>query len=207
MLGAKLEKQVQSIVKNSGFDIPTSKEYANRIKRKIPGEHQIDVMGWDEDFLLTVECTGKQKLGRKSLKTRISEISDELRDIRKWWRDEKGPKAVVRMVLATRNIKISDKLRLRAARKAIAIWDDDILDHYKRTVNALGWWTHYEIMWSLDYRRQPGADPIQVDGAVEMRQLLIPMKVVGVSDLIPVTRSDAMPVTVGAKRRWRPYRA
>ncbi len=37
--------------------------------------------------------------------------------------------------------------------------------------------------------------------------VLIPMKVVGVSDLIPVTRSDAMPVTVGAKRRWRPYRA
>jgi hypothetical protein len=33
------------------------------------------------------------------------------------------------------------------------------------------------------------------------------MKVVSDSDLIPVTRSDAMLVTIGAKRRWRSYRA
>jgi hypothetical protein len=37
--------------------------------------------------------------------------------------------------------------------------------------------------------------------------LLIPMKVVSDSDLIPVTRSDVMAVTIGAKRRWRPYGA
>ena len=34
---------------------------------------------------------------------------------------------------------------------------------------------------------------------------LIPMKVVSDSDLIPVTRSDTMPVTIGAKRRWRDH--
>lgn len=33
------------------------------------------------------------------------------------------------------------------------------------------------------------------------------MKVVSDSDLIPVTRSEAMAVTVGAKRRWRSYGA
>jgi hypothetical protein len=37
--------------------------------------------------------------------------------------------------------------------------------------------------------------------------LLIPMKVVSDSDLIPVTRSDAIPITIGAKRRWRRYGA
>ena len=37
--------------------------------------------------------------------------------------------------------------------------------------------------------------------------MLIPMKVVSDSDLIPVTCSDAMVVTFGAKRRWRPYGA
>jgi hypothetical protein len=37
--------------------------------------------------------------------------------------------------------------------------------------------------------------------------VLIPMKVVSDSDLIPVTRSDVMAVTIGAKRRWRPYGA
>jgi hypothetical protein len=37
--------------------------------------------------------------------------------------------------------------------------------------------------------------------------LLIPMKVVGDSDLIPVAHSETMPVTVGAKRRWRSYSA
>jgi hypothetical protein len=31
------------------------------------------------------------------------------------------------------------------------------------------------------------------------------MKVVSDSDLILVTGSDAMPVMIGAKRRWRPY--
>jgi hypothetical protein len=37
--------------------------------------------------------------------------------------------------------------------------------------------------------------------------VLIPMKVITDSDLIPVTCSDAIPITVGAKRRWRPYGA
>jgi hypothetical protein len=40
-----------------------------------------------------------------------------------------------------------------------------------------------------------------------MHRLLIPMKMVSDSDLIPVAGSDAMAVTVGAKRRWRFYRA
>jgi hypothetical protein len=35
----------------------------------------------------------------------------------------------------------------------------------------------------------------------------IPMKAITDSDLIPVTGSDAMPITVGAKRRWRTYGA
>jgi hypothetical protein len=33
------------------------------------------------------------------------------------------------------------------------------------------------------------------------------MKVVSNSDLIPVTHSEAMPVVIGAKRRWRRYGA
>jgi len=37
--------------------------------------------------------------------------------------------------------------------------------------------------------------------------LLIPMKLVTDSDLIPGAGSDVMPVTVGAKRRWRSYGA
>jgi len=37
--------------------------------------------------------------------------------------------------------------------------------------------------------------------------LLIPMEVVSDSDLIPVAHSDAKPVTIGAKRRWRFYGA
>ncbi len=37
--------------------------------------------------------------------------------------------------------------------------------------------------------------------------LLIPMKAITDSDLIPVTRSDAMPAVFGAKRRWRRYSA
>jgi uncharacterized repeat protein (TIGR03833 family) len=37
--------------------------------------------------------------------------------------------------------------------------------------------------------------------------LLIPTKAVTDSDLIPVTRSDGKPVTLGAKRRWRSYGA
>jgi hypothetical protein len=37
--------------------------------------------------------------------------------------------------------------------------------------------------------------------------VLIPMKMITDSDLIPITCSDAMPITVGAKRRWRSYGA
>ena len=38
-------------------------------------------------------------------------------------------------------------------------------------------------------------------------KLRIPLKVVSDSDMIPVTRSDAITVTIGAKRRWRSYSA
>ena len=38
-------------------------------------------------------------------------------------------------------------------------------------------------------------------------RLLIPMKVDSDSDLIPATRSDGIPAAIGAKRRWRYYRA
>src|SRR5271157_1052078 len=41
----------------------------------------------------------------------------------------------------------------------------------------------------------------------EVLALLIPMKLVTDSDLIPGAGSDVMPVTVGAKRRWRSYGA
>jgi len=40
-----------------------------------------------------------------------------------------------------------------------------------------------------------------------MPKVLIPMKLVTDSDLIPGAGSDVMPVTVGAKRRWRSYGA
>jgi hypothetical protein len=40
-----------------------------------------------------------------------------------------------------------------------------------------------------------------------MTYLLIPMKVVSDSDLIPVTCSEVMAVVFGAKRRWRSYHA
>jgi hypothetical protein len=43
--------------------------------------------------------------------------------------------------------------------------------------------------------------------AEQAQQMLIPTKVGTDSDLIPVTRSDAMPVTFGGKRRWRFYGA
>jgi hypothetical protein len=38
-------------------------------------------------------------------------------------------------------------------------------------------------------------------------KLLIPMKVVTDSDLMPVSDSEAMLVAIGAKQRWRSYRA
>jgi hypothetical protein len=37
---------------------------------------------------------------------------------------------------------------------------------------------------------------------VKLTRVLIPMKVVTDSDLIPVSDSDVMPVAIGAKRRW-----
>jgi DGQHR domain-containing protein len=170
VIGVQLETQLRTMIHRAGFTTPTSKEQINAIRKNIPGQHQVDVMGWDDNFLLSIECTGKRKLGRKSLKTRISEISDELRDIRKWWRKERGPKATVRMVLATRQIIISERLRRRARQKGISIWDDDILDHYRKAVNSLGLWMRYEMMWSLGYKRELGTDPIKIEGAIEMRQ-------------------------------------
>ena len=38
-------------------------------------------------------------------------------------------------------------------------------------------------------------------------EVLIPLKVVSDSDLIPVAGSEVKPGVFGAKRRWRSYRA
>jgi hypothetical protein len=38
-------------------------------------------------------------------------------------------------------------------------------------------------------------------------EMLIPVKTITDSDLIPITCSDAKPIRVGAKRRWRSYGA
>ncbi len=58
-------------------------------------------------------------------------------------------------------------------------------------------------IFDWDYLVQIGT-PLECNEIKTLYQaVLIPMKVVSDSDLIPVTRSDAMPVTVGAKRRWR----
>jgi hypothetical protein len=40
-----------------------------------------------------------------------------------------------------------------------------------------------------------------------IRRVLIPLKVVTDSDLIPVAASEVKPVVFGAKRRWRSYGA
>jgi len=45
------------------------------------------------------------------------------------------------------------------------------------------------------------------DVAIYAALLLIPVKTITDSDLIPITCSDAMPIRVGAKRRWRSYGA
>ena len=49
-----------------------------------------------------------------------------------------------------------------------------------------------------------GEMALQTEHGVEW---LIPMMVVSDSDLIPVAHSDAKPVAVGAKQRWRSYGA
>ena len=57
----------------------------------------------------------------------------------------------------------------------------------------------------------PRTEDVEVDTDFVRESLcnsvLIPMKVVGDSDLIPVAGSDAMAVTVGAQRRWHSYGA
>jgi hypothetical protein len=47
-----------------------------------------------------------------------------------------------------------------------------------------------------------------VDQMAELTHtMLIPINLVGDSDLKPITRSDGKPIRVGAKRRWRSYPA
>jgi hypothetical protein len=59
-------------------------------------------------------------------------------------------------------------------------------------------------------RPEDVATNLPVDNCVHnlLRDIvLIPMKVVSDSDLIPVTCSEVMAVVFGAKRRWRSYHA
>ncbi len=58
-----------------------------------------------------------------------------------------------------------------------------------------------EIAEVIDDKGNPGEAEAQVSALLKS-EVLIPMKVVSDSDLIPVTRSDAMPVMIGAQRRW-----
>jgi hypothetical protein len=61
-----------------------------------------------------------------------------------------------------------------------------------------------EALFLLEQRRYHG---LLLDRGLRDLDVLIPLKVVSDSDLIPVAGSDVKPVVFGAKRRWRSYRA
>lgn len=113
----------------------------NISKRKEPVWRQIDVIAKDENNVFVVECKHIQELGKKSLRTVISDLISTQSEveiaIKKLFNDRD---LKVTFVLATKNIiwRNVDERRAEEAKKPLFKWDDEVQGYIESLSNLSG---------------------------------------------------------------------
>jgi len=117
---------------------------------------QVDVVGGHEDTLLIIECTMKQKLGRKSVRDKIKEIRGVADALEKGFKKHPiyGKYKYFRYVLATKNIIIrhEDIVFANNSKPRIYIWDDNFIAYYEDLYDKIKLYAKFNLLGEMGIR-------------------------------------------------------
>ena len=143
-----LEDEVWSILAQMGFnEMSKGRQFKIAAGDGVPSR-QIDVFAKDDETVIIVECTRRDRPGRKSMAQLIEKIRAIREDLHKSIRKAYGPyvKLKVKNVIATRNISWSDVDLAKCKQAQIAVIADGELDYYSPLVQHLKHAARYQFL-------------------------------------------------------------
>lgn len=116
---------------------------------------QVDVCGGWENALLVIECKTKQKLGKKNLRSFISEYRGKIPLLEEGFR--KHPKyskyTFFKYIIVTKNIKVrKPDYEFANQHPSIYIWNDDFLKYYSDLYNYIKPYAKYDLLGEMRIR-------------------------------------------------------
>lgn len=135
----KLEDEIWVVLARMGFE-HLSKGRHFKVKGRGGASRQIDVFAADSDSAVFVECTGRDKPGKKPLNNLIEKICSERKAIHSTISShfKIGSKLKQRWIIATRNVIWRDVDLEKAKNSNIFVLRDEDIDYYKELVGHLG---------------------------------------------------------------------
>lgn len=144
----QLEDEVWSILAQMGFkEMSKGRQFTIAVEKGLP-PRQIDVFAKDDESIVIVECTQRDRPGKKKmgpLIEKIRAIQESLQNsIRKTYGQQ--TKLKVKFIIATRNISWSDADRSKCEEAKVAIIADVELDYYAALVQHLKHASRYQLL-------------------------------------------------------------
>ena len=144
----QLEDEVWSILAQMGFkEMSKGRQFMIAVENNLPAR-QVDVFAKDDEAVIIVECTQRDKPGKKKMAQLIEEIrvtrENLLKSVREAYSQE--AKLKVKYVIATRNISWSDVDLAECEQAQIAVVTDGELDYYASLVQHLKHTARYQFL-------------------------------------------------------------
>ena len=144
----QLEDEVWSILAQMGFkEMSEGRQFTIAVEKGLP-PRQIDVFAKDDESVVIVECTQRDRPGKKQMAPLIQKIrairESLLNSIHKTYSQQ--TKLKVKFVIATRNILWSDADLSKCEEAQIAIIADAELDYYAALVQHLKHASRYQLL-------------------------------------------------------------
>ena len=131
-----------------GFkEMSKGRQFTIAVEDSLP-RRQIDVFAKDDETVIIVECTQRNKLGKKSMASLIEKIrairKNQLKSIRKAY--DQQVKLKVKYVIATKNISWSEVDLAKCEQAQIAVITDRELEYYEALVKHLKHAARYQFL-------------------------------------------------------------
>lgn len=144
----QLEDAVWAVLAQMGFkEMGKGRQFTVAVKDGRP-PRQIDVFAKDDETIVIVECTQRNKPGKKNMAPLIEKIRAERRDVDRSIKKHYGreSKLKIRYVIATRNIKWGDADLAKCKDAQIAVIADGEIDYYAKLVQHLKTAARYQFL-------------------------------------------------------------
>jgi len=116
---------------------------------------QVDVCGGWENALLVIECKTKQKLGKKNLRSVISEFRGKIPLLERGFKQHPIYKKYTffKYIIVTKNIKVrKSDYEFANQHPSIYIWNDDFLEYYSNLYSYIKPYAKYDLLGEMRIR-------------------------------------------------------